>query len=175
MGIFLIVASLGIIASYALLGANVPSQTTLSWKGYDAGISPRPAWTYVIELVILLFPALNVMSCSPLIAIPVAGNYLQFFPNPTKKLEILCRLITWVPPAVIAFFSHDLGVIGALSGIPGYFIYFGFSFLISIGVKAKVDLPSTYGGFSNKYVTWTGLIFCTVCTIFNACYIGVKV
>jgi len=76
VGIFLIVSSLGIIASYALLGAKVPSQTTLSWTGYDAGISPRPVWTYIIELVILLFPALNVMSCSPLIAIPVAGNYL---------------------------------------------------------------------------------------------------
>lgn len=76
IAIFLIVALLGIIVSYALLGSKVDSQTTLSWTGYDAGISPRPIWTHVIELAILLFPAINVMTCSPLIAIPVAGNYL---------------------------------------------------------------------------------------------------
>lgn len=124
--IFAIVALFGLIASYALLGTNSPSMTTLSWQGYDAGLSPRPSWTYVIELIILIFPALNVMTCSPLIAITVTGNYLEFIPNYSKRTLVLFRLATWIPPAVIAFLSHDLGVVAAMSGIPGYFVFYGF-------------------------------------------------
>ena len=154
--IFMIVLLFGLIASYALLGTNSPSMTTLSWIDYDAGISPRPVWTNIIELIILIFPGLNVMTSSPLIALGVTGNYLEFIPNYSKRTEMLFRLVTWIPPAIIAFLTHDLGMVGAASGIPGYFVFFGFQAMLSLGLKAKVDMPSKYGGFfSHKSVAWT--------------------
>jgi len=154
--IFINVMLFGLIASYALLGTNSPSMTTLSWKGYDAGISPRPIWTNIIELIILIFPALNVMTSSPLIALGVTGNYLEFIPNASKRTTILFRLFTWVPPAIIAFLTHDLGMVGAASGIPGYFVFYGFQAMISVGLKKKVDLPSKYGGFFSHWsIGWT--------------------
>jgi amino acid permease len=56
---------IGLATSSALKGYKVPILSTLAWRGYDAGITPRPFWTYAVEYIIIIFPALNVLTTCP--------------------------------------------------------------------------------------------------------------
>ena len=121
-----------------------------------------------------MFPAITVVSTAPLTAIVLAGNVASFFPKITEGQLRLIRVLVWVIPAAIAFATHELGTIAAISGIPGYFIYYAINYIIHIGACAKIpkESPEYKGWHSSLVLSWTGLIICCALTVFNLIYLG---
>mmetsp|Transcript_19290 Transcript_19290/g.35454 ORF Transcript_19290/g.35454 Transcript_19290/m.35454 type:complete len:489 (-) Transcript_19290:48-1514(-) len=115
MTCFLAYTSLGLIVPAAI--DNVPGLVTLSFRNYSAGYSTRPWWTFIISYIIVLCPALDVVSSYPIIAVSVAQNILSFiYPgekselyNPKRVLAL--KLAIAIFPACISFFEYDLSVI----------------------------------------------------------------
>jgi hypothetical protein len=99
----------GLIIGTALQGTATHSQTSLMWAGYDAGlgVSPRKLWMFMVEYVIILFPAINVISATPLYVIATVDNMCGFF-NLSRRVKLLLKVITCLIPAILAFFTHRL-------------------------------------------------------------------
>ena len=134
--------------------------SSLAWSGYSAGFDPRPWWTYVIEYIIILFPAFNVITAAPLIAIVIADNLLKFIPEPSRCTTALVRSVVWIGPILIALFTHDLGLVGAVAGIPSFFQVFGSGSLMLIISKRQVPIKSPYTGWwSSDVFAWINIVF----------------
>ena len=121
MAITFAVLLLGVVVAVALEGTNAPSMSNLAWSGYNAGLDPRPWWTYIIEYIIILFPAFNVLTASPLVGLVIADNICKYIKEPSKCTIALLRIAVWIAPFIIALFSHDLGIISSIAGIPIFF------------------------------------------------------
>ena len=157
---------LGIVVAIALEGTNAPSMSNLAWSGYDAGLTPRPWWTYIIEYIIILFPAFNVITASPLVALAVADNISKYIKEPSRCTVALIRIAVWIVPVIIAFFTHDLGLISSIAGIPIFFQSFGVGSLALIISKRKVPIKSVYTGWqSHDFFAWVNVIFVILATI----------
>ena len=57
-------ATITVVISYTTLGVLLPiamdtvePMSTLNWRGYTAGYAERPWYAYMIEYIIVLFPA----------------------------------------------------------------------------------------------------------------------
>ena len=79
---------------YLLMGLTAPpattdlsSMVTLSFKDYTAGGSSHHGreWTYIIEYIVVIFPALDVFSVFPIIAITLADNISVILIKQTTK------------------------------------------------------------------------------------------
>ena len=157
---------LGIIVAIALEGTNAPSMSSLAWSGYNAGVDPRPWWTYIIEYIIILFPAFNVITSSPLTALVIAGELLKTIDRPRKCTVSTVRIAVWVLPFLIALLTHDLGLIGSIAGVPTFFQSFGVGSLMLIVSKRKVPIKSVYTGWqSHDFFAWVNVIFVILATI----------
>ena len=140
--------------------------SSLAWTGYNAGIDPRPFWTYIIEYIIILFPAFNVITSSPLVALVIAGNLLKSINCPSKSTVVLIRISVWILPFIVALLTHDLGLIGSIAGIPTFFQSFGVGSLMLIISKRKVPIKSVYTGWhSSDIFCWINVIFVILATI----------
>jgi amino acid transporter len=123
---FLAYLSLGLIVPAAI--DDVPSLVTLSFREYSAGYSTRPWWTYILSYVIVLCPALDVLSSYPIIAVSIAQNILSFvypgeksmFYNPRKVLALKLFLVIF--PSCISFFEYDLSIILSWTTYLGLFV-----------------------------------------------------
>jgi hypothetical protein len=167
------VLALGIVASYVLIGTNAPSQTSLAWAGYDAGFDPRPWWTYIIEYMVILFPAINVLSSAPLIALAVAGNVMSVFKTPSLTCTRIVRAGMWVIPAVLAVLTHELGLLAAISGIPCYFLFYAVDSMCWLSSYHKINVDSKYASWASKpAIAWINIILCLGFTIFTLIYIA---
>ena len=168
MAITLSVLVLGIVVAIALKGTNAPSMSTLAWAGYDAGLSPRPWWTYIIEYIIILFPAFNLLTASPVIAVVIADNIIKYLKEPSRCTIAWIRVSFWIVPITIAIFTHDLGLISAIAGVPIFFQSFGVCSLMLIISKRKVPIKSVYTGWqSHDFFAWVNVVFVTLATIFT--------
>ena len=81
---------------YSLLGILVPiaskevySNTVLNYRNYSAGydMDERPWWTYMLEYLIILFPAFDVASIFPILIILLSDNQLSMFYGSKSKEE----------------------------------------------------------------------------------------
>jgi amino acid permease len=114
------IVSLVSLIWYGALGAVVPfavdqveEQVTLNFRNYSAGYSQseRPFWTYIIDYVIVLFPALDVVSSFPLVSITLSDNWKTMIYGEQEisaKKTLLIRFITAILPLIIAFVVYDL-------------------------------------------------------------------
>jgi amino acid permease len=96
----LILLTISVLMLYVLMGflaavaiPNVSSMATLSFRGYSAGAASlsRSEWTYVLEFIVVIFPALDVFSIFPLIAINLADNFAAILFNRSSK-EIISKV-----------------------------------------------------------------------------------
>ncbi|MEE4247891.1 MAG: hypothetical protein V2I33_21045, partial [Kangiellaceae bacterium] len=127
----------------------------------------------MIEYVIILFPAFNVISATPLIAIILSQTMESFFPNAAKATKVSFRVLVWVIPTVIAILTHNLGLIGAICGIPNYFLVFGLGSVLHVVSRARIPAKWRGSGFqSSTVIAWFNIAFCTVATIYTTVYIG---
>jgi hypothetical protein len=172
IAITILVLVLGITVSYALLGAHAPSMTTIAWEGYSAGMHDRAWWTYVIEFIIILFPAINVLSASPMLAYGCSGNFAAMFKNPSRATIFMIRIGIWILPFLIACATHKLGLITAIAGIPCYLMYYAACSVVHIASRKHVKLRNPYTGWwSHEFFSYVSVILCIAATILTCVYI----
>ncbi|KAI9982913.1 hypothetical protein PInf_006713 [Phytophthora infestans] len=82
----------------------------------------------VVQLVILLFPVINVVSAYPMVGVTVGDNMLMSFPSHLtdrfgeKLTRSLCRLSVAVPPILFAVVFKRLDFIFAIAGLFGFLL-----------------------------------------------------
>jgi amino acid permease len=92
----LVLITFTLLTLYILLGLVAPaadsglsSMVTLSFRNYTAGDNNKDGreWAYIIEYIVVIFPALDVFSIFPIIAITLADNIsAMFFKQTTKEM-----------------------------------------------------------------------------------------
>ncbi|CAG9310220.1 unnamed protein product [Blepharisma stoltei] len=166
---------------FLLLGLIVPFATdevekmvTLNWRDYSAGDDSdgRSWWTYFIAYLIVILPAVDVLSAFPIIAINLADNIMSLTYGNFGEKEIpewtmtYYRLAITVPPVLIAIVVYDLSFVSDISGslcLLGGGIYIP---LFAMVTKRLVDKPSSYDifFFSDRWA-WAGLVISIVAFI----------
>ncbi|TMW62153.1 hypothetical protein Poli38472_009646 [Pythium oligandrum] len=122
-----------------LLGAlsfdEINPLASLMWSNYtgcgngwgDCGGSTN-VWGIIVQLVILIFPVVNVTSTYPMVGVTVGDNMLMSMPKSvTAPFGIAfarsgCRLLAAVPPLVLAMVFKKLDLIFAISGLFGFLL-----------------------------------------------------
>ena len=134
-----------------LFGSDIFSSCNLHWSNYTAGgyLSSPSANIFGKFLVksvsyyCLAFPALDVVSAFPLLAIGLGNNLAATcsccFPHENSLTEteesrrvMFFRLLATLPPIIGACFMSNLGAITSYTGISGCFLGFVFPPLMSL-------------------------------------------
>ena len=148
---------LGIVVSIAI--DDLPSMTSLSYRNYSAGHSQknRPAWTYIIEYLVVISPALDVLSSYPVQALNISGSIINWKFSEValeerEKIEYLCRFLTSFFPIFISFFVFDLGSILDWVGLIGILVMLVPIPLLHLATRQLVNGSSSYDTFGNRYL-----------------------
>mmetsp|Transcript_188 Transcript_188/g.168 ORF Transcript_188/g.168 Transcript_188/m.168 type:complete len:416 (-) Transcript_188:45-1292(-) len=141
--------SMGLIVPAAVSG--VYGQYNISFRNYSAGYSQaeRPWWTYVIAYIIVLSPAVGILSLFPLVAIPLAHNlitYIYGFEKPVgvRLGDYIIKLIVVLLPLILAFIEYDLGSILSIAGAITIVLVSITIPIMHIASREMIDVPSHY-------------------------------
>lgn len=148
---------LGIIVSIAI--NDLPSIASLTYRNYSAGYSQknRPAWTYIIEYLVVISPALDVISSYPVQALNISGSIINWkysgvIQEENQKIEYLCRFLVSFFPIFISFFVYDLGSILDWVGLIGILVMLIPIPLLHLATKHLVHGNSSYDALGNRYL-----------------------
>eukprot|EP01128_Nolandella_sp_AFSM9_P004971 TRINITY_DN2349_c0_g2_i1.p1 TRINITY_DN2349_c0_g2~~TRINITY_DN2349_c0_g2_i1.p1 ORF type:complete len:495 (+),score=56.13 TRINITY_DN2349_c0_g2_i1:108-1487(+) len=133
--IYIVLGALGAI----FFGPNTQSLSTLNWSTYtgvDGGwggpIEARAPWSVAIQVWVMLFPIFDMLSIFPLVAVVLGNNLLTFAPQSllskfgTNKVRVLFRLISSIPPILMATVVRKINIIFSVTGL----FAFGLEFFI---------------------------------------------
>lgn len=142
--------ALGLIVPFAI--DDLPSMSTLSYRNYSAGHdeSDKPWWTYIVEYIIIIFPAIDVFSAFPLQGIPLADNMLSLKYGALPKNAIprggllFFRSLVVVLPVLIAFFEFNLGQILDFVGMVGFLMVPVTIPILHLASRKLLEKESTY-------------------------------
>jgi amino acid permease len=103
---------LGLIVSFAV--EDVESLSILAYRDYTGGYDNRHWWSYMIEYIIMIFPALDVFSSYPLQSILLSNSLITMHYG-TIPVDFLPRgrilfykLLGCVPSLLLAYIFYDL-------------------------------------------------------------------
>jgi hypothetical protein len=165
---------LGTVTGMALSGYDADQLSTLAWRGYNAGIEPRPFWTYILEYSIILFPALNVITSCPPYAVALSEELYAYLSIYFKigSLRKTIRLLVWIPALVISFFTNRMGKAAAVTGLASYFTVFIGCALIHLVSKRAVPEKSPYEGWhSSDGMAWSIMVCFSLMLLVNSAYL----
>ena len=160
---------------YSLLGLLVPTaipsvggQSTLSFRHYSAGhaASDRPIWTYIIEYLVVIFPALDVFSSFPLNAIPLSDNLMTLVYGSVPKAAVplkgyyALKLIACLPSLCTAAFEFRLGEVLEWTGLLGFFLVLFTIPLCQISGRKMLPVASVYD--LPKWPLWLSWFLCLI-------------
>eukprot|EP01114_Cavostelium_apophysatum_P016316 TRINITY_DN4610_c0_g1_i1.p1 TRINITY_DN4610_c0_g1~~TRINITY_DN4610_c0_g1_i1.p1 ORF type:complete len:496 (+),score=54.06 TRINITY_DN4610_c0_g1_i1:130-1617(+) len=129
-------------------GKNTYPLVTLNWTNYSGlgggwGAGERPWWAVMIQLLVMVFPILDMLSVFPLVAITLGNNILesspQFFKDrfPGKKGKIICRFVAAVPPIALGAGLGQLNKIFGFTALFAFFLEFVFPAFLQIASTRK--------------------------------------
>jgi hypothetical protein len=139
-------------------GANIQPTASLNFTYYRGGAPfgwTVPMWCQAIIIVVVLFPAIDVLSAFPLNGITLGNNIHAaiFSHNPAimanRKVAIIFRLFAAIPPIIGACFIRDLGLILSYVGLLGFVITFVFPPLLNI--VSKYQSQKKFGESKTPY------------------------
>jgi amino acid permease len=150
---------LGLAVSFAVY--DVPSMSNIAFSYYSAGYAQdeRPIWTVLVEYIVLLFPALDVVSSFPLYSIVLSDNLFSMFYGQRldkdlhKHALLFCKLLSCLPALVIAFFVHDLGHILDWTGLFGFYLILFMVPVLHIVTRGLVPGRSEYDTWADPRVS----------------------
>merc|ERR1711871_624591 len=124
-------------------GMNTLDAANLVWDHYTAGYSGKlPAWVNRLCELVMLFPALDVISVYPMNAITLCNGIMAtVYKERTPKMEAdpivrrCFRLLACVPPLTFAYFIFHIGDVLSLTGCIGL--------LIALVFPSTLQLAST--------------------------------
>ncbi|KAJ0408922.1 hypothetical protein ATCC90586_005959 [Pythium insidiosum] len=121
-----------------LLGAlafdDINPLASLMWGDYTgcgngwAKCDGKNVFGTIVQLVVLIFPVVNVTSTYPMVGVTVGDNMLMSMPKSvTASLSPsvargVCRLMAAVPPLLLAFVFKKLDFIFAVAGLFGFLL-----------------------------------------------------
>ncbi|KAL0486636.1 11 TM domain-containing transmembrane protein [Acrasis kona] len=129
---FIFYVVLGVVLAI-YYGPNIMSTASLNFGTWRAGRSfseSVPTWTTILIYVIILFPALDVISAFPLNGIALGNNLHTGVFGENQKymskrwIQVLFRLLAAVPPLIGAIFVRDLSKLLSYAGLVGFIITF---------------------------------------------------
>jgi hypothetical protein len=140
----------------------------------------RPWWAAMIQLLVMIFPILDMLSVFPLVAITLGNNLLESSPRvfklrfPGKTAKIICRFAAAIPPIILGAVLGKLDKIFGFTALFAFFLEFVFPcFLHYSSTKLCIKWwgegseKTPYSGFFSKmgfvYIT---LVFASVAFLF---------
>jgi amino acid permease len=154
-----ILVSLTSFTVYSLLSVIVPTaihdvnpQCSIDYSKYSAGYSQskRPAWTYIIAYIVVLFPAFDVFSSFPVVAVTIADN-LQSVKEGISNEDFMqagnkrfYRIFAVTVPVIISFLTFNLHQIIDWVGIVGYLLVQILFPVMHVYYREIIDAKSPY-------------------------------
>lgn len=126
---YLLVGFLGAVAF-----DQINPLATLMWSSYSGcgnGWDECSYWNpigTIVQLVILLFPVVNVVSAYPMVGVTVGDNMHMSFPRSVsarfghEATRSMCRLSVAVPPILLAVVFKKLDFIFSIAGLFGFLL-----------------------------------------------------
>jgi hypothetical protein len=168
-------------------GPNIENTASLNFAYYRGDVPfgwKIPLFARLITLVIVLFPAIDVLSAFPLNGITLGNNIHAAFcanrPNllESRKVQVFFRFVAAIPPLIGACIISDLGVIFKYVGLLGFIITFIIPPILQIKSKYyvyslfdKSETPYTYPILSHNILNLIVVMFgagavisCTIMT-----------
>ena len=160
MTCFIFYTLLGMLASIAIEG--VPSMASLGYRNYTAGTSQsdRQGWTYLIEYLIIISPALDVMTAYPIKALTISDSLITWryggeLSKIDKKIIYSVRFVISSFPLLISFLVYNLGTILDWVGLLGFLIIHIPIPLFHIAMKHLVPGKSVYDIYGSVWLNWS--------------------
>eukprot|EP00696_Hemimastix_kukwesjijk_P014437 gnl/Hemi2/28438_TR9407_c0_g1_i1.p1 gnl/Hemi2/28438_TR9407_c0_g1~~gnl/Hemi2/28438_TR9407_c0_g1_i1.p1 ORF type:complete len:481 (+),score=99.75 gnl/Hemi2/28438_TR9407_c0_g1_i1:106-1548(+) len=127
-----------LVACY--MGSQTPNMLNLAWNHYtEWGLNNW--FGRLLSWVVVLFPAVDVLSSFPLNAVTLGNNMQMAFGSRSFQMKIMFRLLVALPPIVGAAFVSDLSAILEWTGLLGFVICFSVPAILQIqSVKASIKL-----------------------------------
>lgn len=141
---------MGLAAAFAI--PDLPSNVSLAFQHYSAGQKEQPDWAKGLSILVMLFPAIDVISIFPIIGHAISDNVMSLLygedreglhhskPRVYYGLRIACIL----PSFVYAFLQVQFGDIVDNSGLFCFYLTFFMIPLLHIAGKKLVPVPSSY-------------------------------
>jgi len=143
--------------AYALIGVSIAvyfgndtaTSANIHWVKYIGG---NQGWSDFASFFVVVFPALDVLSASPLNGITLGNNMCSAFTGEraedvlgNSRTRLFWRLLAAVPPLIGAAFVRDLGVITDYAGTSGFLVAFMFPALLYLAAMkcAKKEIMVT--------------------------------
>lgn len=106
---FIWYGALGLVTPFAI--EKVETQVTLNFKDYTGGKDYRNFLDYTISLIVLLFPAFDVISSYSLISISIIDNWKSMLYGTekiSKKKSLMLKLIISGIPLIVSSVLYDI-------------------------------------------------------------------
>lgn len=144
--------ALGLVAAFGI--HDLPSNASLAFSDFSNGNSQenRPAWTYFLSYLIVLFPAFDVISIFPILAHGLSDTILTVLYSADRDtirtqhrgIYYGIRLICLVPAFLYASLEIHLGPIVDNSGLAAFFLVFFMIPLLHIAARLLVPQSSRF-------------------------------
>jgi amino acid permease len=170
----ILIMVLGLATGSALKNYKIPTLSTLAWRGYDAGISPRPFWTYAVEYIIIIFPALNVLTSYPPNSIAFSENLDAYLKAQfkIKSMKYSLRFIIWIPVLIICLLFDNLGKCASAAALTSYFTVYITVCLMLLISKKYVPYKSPFEGWhSSSSLAWSIFYYSSFLLVINTGYL----
>lgn len=168
---FLIIVLLSLSMIYGC--SEVETLATLNWKNYSNGgpVDGRPLWTAAIEMLVMIFPCVDITSIFAMTTVNTADNIIalhfdglqDYCVEPERIFRT--RVFILIVSIFVPMYFYDLGIVFAVAGAIN--IVFIFLFIIMFGIASKILIPEVglYDNFlANKnflrIFLVVSLIFC---------------
>lgn len=179
-------------------GNSINQSSNLNWNAFHANtghiidsgngssdIIGATLWTKAVKNYIILFPAIDVVSAYPLNAITLGnnlfgaayGNRIHEVEN-NRMIRICFRLLSSIPPIILAILISELGKITDYTGTTGFLIGLTFPALLYLSSRKianirNFDLDTYYTNYGSttwiaQSILWIG-IFMVVGVIATLC------
>lgn len=144
--------ALGLTAAFGL--SDLPSNVSLAFRNFTNGNSAenRPIWTYLVSYLIVLFPALDVISIFPILAHGLSDTILSVVYSADRetvrtqhrRIFYGIRLGCILPSFLYAYLQVHLGPIVDKSGLSAFFLIFFMIPLLHIAARLLVPQASRF-------------------------------
>ena len=142
--------SMGLATAFAI--PDMPSNVSLAFQHYTAGQRERSDWAKGLSLLIMLFPAIDVISIFPIIGHAISDNVMSLLYGEDReglhhrkpKIYYGLRVACILPSFLYAFLQVQFGDIVANSGLFCFYLTFFMIPLLHIAGRRLVPVPSPY-------------------------------
>jgi hypothetical protein len=169
--LFYLLSFLGLIVASAF-GTNIKPLCSLNWYQFTGNSDPENPewWSYPIKYVIVLFPALDVITVFPMTVINLADNLLcilkyQSPDHAPAKYRKGMRILVLVIPLVGSLFLTDLRELFNWSGMLGMVPVFFAPTILEMATLKLVPKACIYDGILSN-LTGARVLFGFTCVSF---------